>query len=388
MGNQRTVRIMAVGDIMLGRMVSDRILHESPEWLFADVSSLLQKADIVFGNLEAPISRAPDAFTAEEKIVLKAPMIAAEALAISNFKVLNLANNHILDCGPEGLKDTMNSLFRHQISHVGAGFNLDEARKPLVLEPNGIRISFLSYCSSFNATVNKAGTPPLNIPEIKKDIHKQRSNSDIIIVSLHHGVEYSNYPLPAFMKLGRAVIDAGADVILGHHPHVLQGIEDYRGKLIAYSLGNFVFDLADETIRQGAYRDCLLARRYGVRFEKDDNRVSESMILEFELGRDGLLNYKIHPIFIRPDFRPVPLDGIEGSKLLERMNDLSKNIGNDSLAMNQILGKLEADSVLDYLKNREITHYFRRLGKLRFNHLSLMAHVIKAKLRDISLFRR
>jgi poly-gamma-glutamate capsule biosynthesis protein CapA/YwtB (metallophosphatase superfamily) len=183
------------------------------------------------------------------------------------------------------------------------------------------------------------------------------------------------------MKLGRAVIDAGADVILGHHPHVLQGIEDYKGKLIAYSLGNFVFDLADDSIRQSAYRDCLLARRYGVRFERNDNRVSESMILEIVLNRKGLINYKVHPILIGNDFRPVPLHGEEGSRLRERIKELGKNIGNNSLALNRVLRKVEADSLQTYLKKKSLSYYFRNLKKLRLSHVVILPALVKAKLR-------
>jgi hypothetical protein len=145
-------------------------------------------------------------------------------------------------------------------------------------------------------------------------------------------------------------------------------------------LGNFVFDLADEKIRKAAYEKCLLVRNYGIRFETDDNRVSQSMILEIKLNNDGLIDYKVHPIFIKSDFRPVPLNGVESDKLLQRIEGLSKNIGNNSLVISRVLRKLEADSLQSYLSDKTLFYYICNLRKLRPGHIGMVLNMVRAKM--------
>lgn len=375
-----TISLMAVGDIMLGRKVGQCIISEGPGWVFERVRDYLTEADLVIGNLEAPITNADDAFLENAKVPLKAPKVAAKALAMANFKVMNLGNNHILDYGEEGLQDTLSCLRDYQIRYVGAGENLDEARRPLRLNVKGLKVSFFSYCSSYNAQLNAPGTAPFDVNRIHKDLLHAKKESHIVIVSLHHGVEYADYPTHGFIKLAHQVIDAGAKVVLGHHPHVLQGIEKYNQGIIAYSLGNFVFDLADKTIRKNAYRDCLLAKKYGMHFEMNDNRPSQSMILEILLGRLGIQEYKIHPVLIGDDFRPHFLLSEEGVELLKRIEELSRNIGNNKLLINQILKRVEADSIKIYLGDKGFTYYLRHLVRLRPRHIIMIFDMLKAKL--------
>ena len=385
--NDNIICLMAVGDVMLGREVGRRIDEEGPDWVFSEVKHLLEKADLVIGNLECPIIDDQNLPSSRAKVPLRASRESIKALQLGNFSIMTIGNNHILDFGEEGLSNTLNVLKSDQIHHVGAGRNISEARRPLKLGIKGLRLGFLSYSSSYNANKATPGTAPLDPRSIKKDISELKKDSDIIIVSLHHGVEYADYPTPGFIKLARELIDSGARVVLGHHPHVLQGVEEYKNGIIAYSLGNFVFDLADEKLRKSAYEGCVLAQKYGIRFEANDNRVSESMVLEIGLDGSGLSTHQIHPIVLRQDLRPAPMEDKEGARLVKRLRELTNNIGNDSMAINQALAKLETDSALNYLTDRKMTYYFRHLGKLRFYHLSMMAHVIKTKLRDISLFR-
>jgi len=379
-GNGNIVSLMAVGDVMLGREVGRRIEEEGAEWVFSEVKHLLEKADLVIGNLECPIIDDQNLPCSRAKVPLRASRESIKALQLGNFSIVTIGNNHILDFGEEGLSNTLKILNSNQIYYVGAGRNISEARRPLKLGIKGLRLGFLSYSSSYNANKATPGTAPLDPRSIKKDISELKKDSDIIIVSLHHGVEYADYPTPGFIKLARELIDSGARVVLGHHPHVLQGIEEYKNGIIAYSLGNFVFDLPDEKLRKSAYERCVLTQKYGVPFEANDTRVSESMILEIELGRDGLLSYKVHPIFIKPDFRPVRLDGVESNKLLQKIEYLSKNIGNRSLAINQVLKKLEADSLQDYLRDKSLSFYLRRLGKLKPSHVMMIPCLIRSKL--------
>jgi len=371
---------MAVGDVMLGREVGRRIDEEGPEWVFSEVKHLLEKADLVIGNLECPIIDNQNLPSSRAKVPLRASRESIKALQLGNFSIMTIGNNHILDFGEEGLSNTLNVLKSDQIHHVGAGRNISEARRPLKLGIKGLRLGFLSYSSSYNANKATPGTAPLDPRSIKKDISELKKDSDIIIVSLHHGVEYADYPTPGFIKLARELIDSGARVVLGHHPHVLQGVEEYKNGIIAYSLGNFVFDLADEKLRKSAYEGCILAQKYGIRFDATDNRVSESMVLEIGFDRSGLLNYKVHPVFIRSDFRPTLLDGEKSERLRKRIKELSNNIGNGCLTINQVLSKLEADSFQDYLKDKSLSFYLRSLGKLRPSHVIMIPGLLRAKL--------
>jgi len=378
--NGNVISLMAVGDIMFGGKVSRRIGEEGPEWIFSEVKQILSHADLVIGNLESPIVEDQEQPSHLAKVPLGAPEETLKSLSIANFSLMNLANNHIMDYGERGLINTLKNLEDRQIRYVGAGMNENEARRPLKVNLKGSKVAFLSYCASNNATASKSGTAPLNKPSIQRDVEAQKKDSDLIIVSLHHGVEYADYPTPGFTKLARRVIDSGADVVLGHHPHVLQGIEKYKQGIIAYSLGNFVFDLADEKIRKIAYEECLLVRKYGIRFGTNDNRVSQSMILEIRLNNGSLIDYKVHPIFIKSDFRPVPLNGIESDKLLQRIEDLSKDIGDNSLVINQVLRKLEADSLQSYLSDKTLFHYICNLRKLRPGHIGMVLNLVRAKM--------
>jgi poly-gamma-glutamate synthesis protein (capsule biosynthesis protein) len=380
---KRNITMMAVGDIMLGRKVARQAKGKEQEWIFSEVKHILKQADLVIGNLETPIIDTREKPAHSARVPLKASEEVVKELKYAKFGIMNVANNHILDYGEKGLINTLEVLKSHQIHYVGAGRNINEARCPLRIRVKDLIITFLSYCSSYNATINKAGTAPLDIKKIREDIADTKKDSDIIIVSLHHGVEYADYPTPGFIRLARQVIDSGAQVALGHHPHVLQGIEEYHGGVIAYSLGNFVFDLADENIRQAAYKRCLLTEKYGVRFAVDDNRPSQSMILEIELNDEGFLNYKVHPVLIGEDFRPVPLEGKESEKLTERVQELGKNIGNETLVINQVLERVETDSLLSYLNDRGIAYYIRNLGKLRPSHFVMMLDILRAKLQTI-----
>jgi poly-gamma-glutamate synthesis protein (capsule biosynthesis protein) len=213
--------------------VGRRISEEGAEWVFSEVKHLLEKADLVIGNLECPITDDQNLTSSNAKVPLRASQESIKALKSGNFSIMPVGNNHILDFGEEGLSNTLNVLKINQIHHVGAGKNISEARRPLKLAIKGLRLGFLSYSSSYNATGATAGTVPLDPRSIKKDISKLKKDSDIIIVSLHHGVEYADYPTPGFMKLARELIDSGARVVLGHHPHFLQGIREYKSGIIA-----------------------------------------------------------------------------------------------------------------------------------------------------------
>lgn len=262
------LRIIAVGDILLGRGVGARLETEKKGYLypFENVAELLKKGDVIFGNLEESITDKTDSLIDINhggKYVLKNKTKAFEGIKYAGFNLLNLANNHILDYYDKGLYDTIDLLDKNSIAHAGAGKNLEEARKPAIVEKKGLKVGMLSYTDmseviykgsppiSFIAGKNKAGVVPREYDFIKEDIEKLRKNVDILIVSLHWGKEESFDVLPEQRDFAKRILENGADIILGHHPHQFQGIEIYKGKPIVYSMGNFIFDQNDPENQEG-----------------------------------------------------------------------------------------------------------------------------------------
>lgn len=249
---------LAVGDIMLGRGVGMRLQKAgSYEMAFEKVASLLSQGDVVFANLESPLTENTHCLDKKGKIVLKAKPEAAKALTSVGFNLLSISNNHMLDYYETGLFDTMKVLEENHISYAGGGKNLEEARKPAIIEKNGLKIGLLAYTDmaelifagdpylSFAAKADKSGLVPRKYETIREDVIKLRDQVDLLAVSLHWGTEDSFTVSPGQIEFAHKLIDDGVDIILGHHPHQFQGMEIYKGKPILYSMGNFLFDQND-----------------------------------------------------------------------------------------------------------------------------------------------
>jgi len=242
-----SISIVAVGDIMLGGTAQEVLQKQDYNYPFRNMIPLLAHADIVIGNLEGPLtSICNSSMDLDKKYIFRSPAEkVAPALSKAGFNVLSLANNHILDYGTEGMNDTIDALNSHNIQSVGAGKNITEARAGTVVNTNRDRLGFLSYSltfpESFWATTDKPGTAFGHQQQITDDIKRLKKITNSVIVSFHWGREKTTELRPYQPKLARAAIDAGASIVLGHHPHVLQEIEQYNGGLIIYSLGNFVF---------------------------------------------------------------------------------------------------------------------------------------------------
>jgi poly-gamma-glutamate capsule biosynthesis protein CapA/YwtB (metallophosphatase superfamily) len=237
---------LAVGDIMLGRYIAKVMQTAGSDLPFHKMISALAAADIVFGNLESIISNddAEPSFP-DKPYNFHARDEAAPALQKAGFTILTLANNHAMDYGSESLVRTRALLAQNGIESFGAGKDLDEARQPSIITKNGVRFGFLGYgmahARSVYAEKNRSGVAPIRPDDIRQDIAALRGSVDVLIVSLHWGIEYETRPQEQQRVLAHKIIDWGADLILGHHPHVMQGVEIYKGRIIAYSLGNFVF---------------------------------------------------------------------------------------------------------------------------------------------------
>lgn len=233
--------IFAVGDIMLGEQplcenfgVKTVVQTKGTEYLFREVSSLLKTGDIVFGNLECSLAlhdmdlKKGSFFCSYGHVV--------HGLKGAGFTALLVANNHIMENGKRRFSETVHALQDEGITPVGV---LGEIP---VIEIMGYRVAFLGYSFIDDGIPDVCYTRVTSEEPIIDDIRAVRSDADIVIIALHWGYEYVPFPSPDQVRIGRALVDAGADIILGGHPHVTQGYEIYRNRPILYSLGNFVFD--------------------------------------------------------------------------------------------------------------------------------------------------
>ncbi|WP_432661984.1 CapA family protein [Wukongibacter baidiensis] len=265
----KTIRLTAVGDIMVGRRVG-RILHEKGiDLAYKNLKETFNSSDILFGNLESPISNRGRKLPGKG-ICLRAKPEMAQVLKNSGFDIVSLANNHILDYDSEALLDTFKILKENDIAYIGAGRNIEEARKPYVMKLKGKTFAFLgydefayiyyssSYKRRFVATDNLSGTAPLKLDSIIEDVKKIREKVDYVVVSLHWGTEESNNINSTQKEIAHKLIENGVDIILGHHPHVIQPIEIYKGRPIIYSMGNYIFDQNDENNKQGMALEVLI----------------------------------------------------------------------------------------------------------------------------------
>ena len=256
-----SITIAFTGDVMLDRDVERAMEAEGAGYPFAAAKSLFEGADLVVVNLEGTLTDAGNPL-AKRYVFATAPELASGLLELPAWAV-SLSNNHATDYGGAGLRNTLGALDAQGIAHFGAGMSEEEARAPLVTpEDRGPRIAFLGY-SDIGETVfasgAEGGVSRASVEAITEDVSALRAAraADFIVVTLHMGTEYTHVVTARQQELARAAIEAGATLVVGHHPHVLQTIEEYRASdgrrgLILYSLGNFVFDLdADDLATRG-----------------------------------------------------------------------------------------------------------------------------------------
>ena len=253
------INLFFVGDIMLGRGVEYMINKQGKgdfKFSFLKIASELQKSDILFANLEGPISDRGVRVGSIYSFRFKPEAI--DGLVYGGFDILSLANNHMLDYQRIALEDTMNILKENNIDYVGAGFNKEEAFSLKIKEIKNTRIGFLAYTNlgpeNWQAGEKNSGMAWISendIGEIAEDIKKSKKEVDVLIISLHAGEEYEENPTSFQTSFAMNCIENGADLVVGHHSHVVQKIERYNDGWIAYSLGNFIFDqgFSEETMK-------------------------------------------------------------------------------------------------------------------------------------------
>ena len=349
--NKKLIKIAAVGDIMLGDLpacygfgVGSVIQRESVDFPFKRVTDHLKKSDIVFGNLEVILSdRGRNPFWLPT-LYLRGMPKAGEALKNAGFDVLNVANNHLMQHGGDCFLDTLKVLKNVGLDSIGVANEENGYHSiPCIKEVKEIKIGFLGYSLrpeeySLTGTRYAMGTRE----SILADLKKLKKEVDIVVISLHWGDEFIQKPSRKQIELGKEIIDEGAHIILGHHPHVLQGIQRYAHGLIAYSLGNFVFDQWLPSTR-------------------------DSMILEVDLHKNGIENHKVTPARLNRFYQPGVLEGQEFNELSAELTRLSNHIEECNYSEEEY----QAELAINFNAYRKSTkgHYKKNLMNYRMFYL-------------------
>lgn len=339
------MKLVAVGDIMLGdhpvtfghgvKSMIEKYGEESP---FTKVSKLLRGGDVVFGNVEAVLS---DQGLVRGNLVSEefrgAPRFGS-MLAAAGFNVVGFANNHCMEHGEDAFVDTVQVLRNNGIRVAGL-VDSHGLCDPVKMSTNGVEVIVLSYSlcpENYHKGLSVPYAHQQNFDKVLTEIATFRGRADILLLSLHWGYEYIDYPSPKQVQLAHRLVDeAGVNLIIGHHPHVLQGVERYRDSVIVYSLGNFVFDMWQRPTR-------------------------DSMAFQAAISKDGRIDYDLVPIWINDKRQPEILMGTEREKAFhDQMSKLQR-----LLAVQCLAHDLSNQDVIDDLENdyrklarkREISH--------------------------------
>jgi poly-gamma-glutamate capsule biosynthesis protein CapA/YwtB (metallophosphatase superfamily) len=342
------VIFLGVGDVAMSR--------ERPETIFQHVLEVLRSGDVTFANSEQPHSK--KGHPNPERAAYSNPR-NIPALLHANFDVVSLANNHIKDWGAEALLDTMTRLKKAGLPYVGVGRNIAEAHQPVILERKGTKIGFLAYScvgpNGYEAEEDKPGYAPIkvwtiyevvdhdpaSIPRIVsfpyredlalmvEDIQKLKRRADIVVVSFHWGTLLVPHVIPMYcVEIGHAAIDAGADLILGTHPHILKGIEVYKGKVIFYSTSNFAMDNRQRSASPDRKFVMKLEKHYGAwQDAKHREKRRKSLIVKVIIEDREIKKVSYLPCYINEQSEPeiVTRSDPRGRGVFKYIQDISRS---------------------------------------------------------------
>jgi poly-gamma-glutamate synthesis protein (capsule biosynthesis protein) len=291
-----SLTLVAVGDILMHEDVKQAGAQgeEGLSALWEDVAPILRGADLAFANLETPV--APTSGRPGVPLQFNAPASLPGALRASGFTVLSTANNHAFDQGKRGLHETLERLRAERLVAIGSGEDRGRAEALQVLERQGLRVAFLGFTDLFNLDLNRRATEPwvrpLDLDPALQAVREARTQADLVVVSVHWGNEYQHRPTKRQRDIARALVAAGCDVILGHHPHTLQPVElleaNGRKALVAYSLGNFISN------QDRMYRADLFPVAEG------DSRDGAALKVRFERTATGLGGVRLAEASVEP----------------------------------------------------------------------------------------
>ncbi|WP_339290264.1 CapA family protein [Paenibacillus sp. FSL E2-0201] len=298
-----TVTLNFGGDVIFSGKAGELLEKKGYDYSYAALNGIFKKDDLTVVNLETPVTTG-GVGAANKQFVFKGSPKALDALKTAGVDAVNMANNHTLDQGEEGLRDTLSHLSERGIPYVGAGLNSKEAFSAQYFERKGIKIALLGFtrvipASDWMAGKNKPGLASVyDSREGLKAIAAAKQKADLVVVVVHWGKERVEQFDNIQQTLGRSFVDAGADLVIGGHPHVLQGVEPYKGKWIAYSTGNFIFT-----------RSTVPA-------------TWETAVFQAECSKKGQCSLQLKPMTAELA-QPVPMNQVNGQLLLKKVESLS-----------------------------------------------------------------
>jgi poly-gamma-glutamate synthesis protein (capsule biosynthesis protein) len=308
--NNPVVTMMAVGDIMLSRVVGSKMVkYQDYTYPFLKTHELLSSADYTFGNLETSVTPGREIVTGE--MVFRADPESLEGLLLAGFDLVTLANNHTLNFGKDGLLDTFKYLSSAGIKYMGAGKSVKDAYQPVVEEIKGISFAFLAYSyatgnlTSYDSEEPNPSLAAMDFEKMKSDVLTASELADYVIVSMHDGYEYQFTPNQHQKDFAHAAIESGADLVIGHHPHVVQTMQKYQDGYILYSLGNFVFD------------------------QMWSQETREGMVAEITFTNDGIKAFDFIPVIIEDYAQPRMANPDEAGIILNRLDFDYSSVGID-----------------------------------------------------------
>ncbi len=299
------VRLIAVGDVNLGRFVGQQILKGDTLYPFVFVADTFKQYDIVFANLESTLSdQKGETQHPRNNLIFTGPPTGARSLALGGVTVVSTANNHAIDYGVKSQRETIRYLTESGVAFAGTALDSERLSDPVIISRNGFDIAFFACTAIMNRPGNawKRHVLFADTATLLPKIRKYRDSVDFIIVSYHGGDEYSDTHNARTETFAHAMIDGGADLFLGHHPHVPHGIEDIEGKYIVYSLGNFVF-------RQPQHYWTQRSFAFVAEIKKETNRAR-------------ITSFRCLPVLT--GFQPMFVtDSVEAKNILEHLGQLS-----------------------------------------------------------------
>lgn len=291
--------IVAVGDIFLGGGVAELTAAKGKSYCFKAIASSIKTSNIAIGNLESPVC----ALEADSRAgYLPPPPSLLDGVKNAGFNAVSLANNHTLDFGRLGLQQTITALKERDIGYAGAGFDEASARQPLTI-PGNPNIVLLSYYGKKMGMVNNQGyTNGAQVDRVLAEIEQAQAKNTVVIVAIHWGGYCRQLPQQHQVDFARQMIDSGAKIVIGSGSHTLQPVEQYHGGVIAYSLGNFVFD--------------------SQLFDPPKPETRASMMLKISLAGTELANVAIEPVYLNDEHCPELVDRDRNPQLFERISSL------------------------------------------------------------------
>ncbi|WP_027659658.1 CapA family protein [Salinispora fenicalii] len=356
MGDSEGFVVAAVGDLLIAR--------DCPHEIFRHARDQLVEADITFGQLETAYSDEGSRGSSGPRGAVPHDVSNYAALPHAGFNVISMASNHTGDWGSDALLDCIGRLRRDGITVVGAGADIDEARRPGIVERDGTRVGFLAYCSvapdGYYAGRNKHGVAPIramthyeayepdqpggpalisthtndaDLAALTTDISRLRDEVDVLLVSFHWGLHFQRSKLADYQPVvAHAAIEAGADAVLGHHPHILKPVEIYQGKVICYSLGNFALDFNESWWKSFSQEWFTEAHQFHQELNPGRDLAAEgrnSAIVRLHIAGGVITRVEILPVVINEENEPVPYraDTPEGRAVRDYLAEITAEAG-------------------------------------------------------------